>query len=104
MRGHGQSADPGPNHAWSVDKLLIDITGFLDALHLDRVHFVGGSIGGLQGIACAVRWPERFESLTLCAGAIKIPPSTQRHFAVGYADWHTAISKEYWFLTDRKNR
>ena len=91
MRGHGRSADPGPNHAWSVEELLTDIKGFLDALHLDRVHFVGESIGGLQGIACAVRWPERFKSLTLCAGAIKIPPSVQRHFAVGYADWHTAL-------------
>lgn len=54
-RGHEQSADPGPNHAWSVDELLTDIKGFLDVLNLDRVHFVGESIGGLQGIACAVR-------------------------------------------------
>ena len=91
MRGHGQSADPGPNQAWSVEELLTDIKGFLDALNLDRVHYVGESIGGLLGIACAVRWPERFKSLTLCAGAIKIPPSVQRHFAVGYADWHTAL-------------
>jgi pimeloyl-ACP methyl ester carboxylesterase len=91
MRGHGQSADTGPNHAWSVDELLADIKGFLDALNLDHVHYVGEAIGGLLGIACAVRWPERFKSLTLCAGAIKIPPSVQRHFAVGYADWYTAL-------------
>ena len=32
MRGHGQSADPGPHHGWSVDELLTDIKGFLDAL------------------------------------------------------------------------
>jgi pimeloyl-ACP methyl ester carboxylesterase len=67
MRGHGQSADPGPNHVWSVEELLTDIKGFLDALNLDHVHYVGESIGGLLGIACAVRWPERFKSLTLCA-------------------------------------
>src|SRR5215208_7536738 len=91
MRGHGQSADLGPNHAWSVEELLTDIKGFLDALNLDRVHYVGESIGGLLGIACAVRWPERFKSLTLCAGAIKIPPSVQRNFAVGYVDWYTAL-------------
>ena len=91
MRGHGQSADPGPNHAWSVEELLTDIKGFPDALNLDRVHCVGESIGGLLGVACAVRWPERSKSHTLCAGAITIPPSVQRHFAVGYADWYTAL-------------
>jgi pimeloyl-ACP methyl ester carboxylesterase len=31
MRGHGQSADPGPNPAWSVEELLTDIKGCLDA-------------------------------------------------------------------------
>jgi pimeloyl-ACP methyl ester carboxylesterase len=91
MRGHGQSADPGPSHAWSVEELLTDMKGFLDALNLDRVHYVGESIGGLLDIACTVRWPERFKSLTLCAGASKIPPSVQRHFAVGYADRHAAL-------------
>ena len=62
LRGHGQSADPGPNHTWSVEELLTDMKGFLDALNLDRVHYVGESIGGLLGIACAVRWPERFNT------------------------------------------
>jgi crotonobetainyl-CoA:carnitine CoA-transferase CaiB-like acyl-CoA transferase len=70
----GQSADPGPNHAWSVDELLTDIKGLLDALNFDRVHYIGESIGGLLGIACAVRWPERFKRLTLCAGAIRSHP------------------------------
>src|SRR6476619_8028685 len=31
MRGHGQSADPGANYVWSVDDLLNDMKGFLDA-------------------------------------------------------------------------
>jgi len=91
LRGHGQSADPGPNYMWSVEELLTDMKGFLDALNLDQVHYVGESIGGLLGIACAVRWPERFKSLTLCAGAIAVPPSVQHHFALGYADWSTAL-------------
>jgi pimeloyl-ACP methyl ester carboxylesterase len=55
------------------------------------VHYVGESIAGLLGIAFAVRWPARFKSLTLCAGAIAVPQSVQRHFSLGYADWHTAL-------------
>jgi pimeloyl-ACP methyl ester carboxylesterase len=91
MRGHGQSADPGPNYVWSVDDLLNDMKGFLDALGLDRVHYVGESVGGILGIAFAARWPERFKSMTLCATPTAIRPPIQRLFAVGYEDWYTAL-------------
>jgi pimeloyl-ACP methyl ester carboxylesterase len=41
MRGHGMSADPGPNYTWKIADLLNDMKGFLDALGLDRVHYLG---------------------------------------------------------------
>ena len=91
MRGHGQSADPGPDYQWSVDELLNDMKGFLDALGLAQVHYVGESVGGILGIAFAVRWPERFKSMTLCATPTAIRPPIQRLFAVGYQDWPTAL-------------
>jgi pimeloyl-ACP methyl ester carboxylesterase len=93
MRGHGQSADPGANYTWSVDELLNDMKGFLDALGLDQVHYVGESVGGILGIAFATRWPERFKSLTLCATPTAIRPHIQRMFAVGHEDWYTALGK-----------
>jgi pimeloyl-ACP methyl ester carboxylesterase len=93
MRGHGQSADPGVDYQWSVDDLLNDMKGFLDALGLDKVHYVGESVGGILGIAFATRWPERFKSLTLCATPTAIRPHIQRAFAVGYEDWYTALGK-----------
>ena len=80
MRGHGQSADPGPDYQWSVDDLLNDMKGFLDALGLDRVHYVGESVGGILGIAFAARWPERFKSMTLCATPTAIRPPVPRRF------------------------
>ncbi len=84
MRGHGQSADPGAEYVWSVDDLLNDMKGFLDALHIDQVHYVGESVGGILGIAFATRWPERFKSLTLVATPPAIFPHIQQQFAVGY--------------------
>ncbi len=93
MRGHGQSADPGKDYVWSVDDLLNDMKGFLDALGLDHVHYVGESVGGILGIAFAVRWPERFKSMTLCASPTAIRPPIQRLFAVGHEDWYTALGK-----------
>jgi pimeloyl-ACP methyl ester carboxylesterase len=93
MRGHGQSADPGPDHKWSAEELLLDMKGFLDALGLDQVHYLGESIGGTLGIAFAARWPERLKSLTLLATPTSIPPRVQKLFALGYEDWATALGK-----------
>jgi hypothetical protein len=28
MRGHGQAADPGPDHVWSIDELVEDMRAF----------------------------------------------------------------------------
>lgn len=91
MRGHGQSADPGPDYVWSVDDLLNDMKGFLDALEIDAVHYIGESVGGILGIAFATKWPERFKSLTLCASPTAIRPDIQKVFALGYEDWSTAL-------------
>ena len=75
MRGHGFSADPGPHHNWTVDELLDDMRAFLDALGLDRVHYLGESIGGILGVAFAAKWPERLKSLTVCASPTAIRPA-----------------------------
>jgi pimeloyl-ACP methyl ester carboxylesterase len=93
MRGHGQSADTGRSYVWSVDDLLNDMKGFLDALGLDRVHYVGESVGGILGVAFATRWPGRFKSMTLCATPTAIRPPIQRMFAVGHENWETALGK-----------
>ena len=93
IRGHGQSADPGAEYVWSVDDLLNDMKGFLDALEIDAVHYIGESVGGILGIAFATKWPERFKSLTLCASPTAIRPHIQKLFALGYEDWPTALGK-----------
>ncbi|MGH7932077.1 MAG: alpha/beta fold hydrolase, partial [Candidatus Binataceae bacterium] len=92
MRGHGESADPGPGYEWSVEDLLNDMKGFLDALGLDRVHYVGESVGGILGVAFAARWPERFRSMTLVATPPAIRPPIQKMFAVGYENWDSALA------------
>lgn len=93
MRGHGQSADPGPDHQWSAEELLLDMKGFLDALGLEQVHYLGESIGGTLGIAFAARWPQRLKSLTLLATPTSIRARVQKLFALGYENWQTALGK-----------
>jgi 3-oxoadipate enol-lactonase len=47
----------------------------MDQLGLERVHFVGLSLGGMVGQWLAVNAPERLKTLTLCATFSKTDPS-----------------------------
>lgn len=69
-RGHGKSdVTPGP---YSIEQLGRDVLGLLDALHLDRVHFCGLSMGGMIGMWLALNAPARLQKLVLCNTAAQI--------------------------------
>jgi 3-oxoadipate enol-lactonase len=70
MRGHGKS--DVPEGAYSLDMLATDVVRLLDALGMDRVHFVGLSIGGMIGQCLALTYGDRFKSLVLCDTAAVI--------------------------------
>ena len=59
-RGHGGSDAPaGP---YSLDTLGDDVIAMLDALDVERVHWVGISMGGMIGQNLAMRHPRRLSS------------------------------------------
>ncbi len=91
MRGMGRSSDPGPDYAYSLDGLAADAIAFLDALGIERVHYVGESLGALTGVAAAATYPERFASLTLVGAPLAIQPRTSTAMATGYPTWVEAI-------------
>jgi 3-oxoadipate enol-lactonase len=68
-RGHGASeVPPGP---YTVEELAADVIALLDDLELERVSFLGLSLGGAVGMALALASPERIERLVLCCTAAK---------------------------------
>ena len=70
-RGHGDTEAPdGP---YDLDMLADDTRGLLDALGLDKVHFVGLSMGGMIGQMLAIKYPEVLLSLALCATSSRVP-------------------------------
>ncbi len=74
-RGHGESeAPPG---AYTFDMLGDDALGLLDALGIEKVHFVGLSMGGMIGQCLALNHPERLENLVLCDTAALLPEEAQ---------------------------
>ena len=71
-RGHGGSyTTPGP---YSISQLADDAVALLDALQIQKVHFIGLSMGGMIGQQMGARYPERVYSLSLCDTASEMPP------------------------------
>ena len=106
LRGHGQSDDPGPDFAWTVDGLLADMLGVMDGLGLEKVHYFGESLGGVLGLAFASRWPERLKSLATCSSPIAIPAASTQA-ATGLASQATAfatLSIAEWTRSTIRNR
>ena len=54
-RGHGGSqTTPGP---YSISQLADDAIALMDALKIDKVHFIGLSMGGMIGQQLGARYP-----------------------------------------------
>jgi 3-oxoadipate enol-lactonase len=101
LRGTGQSADPGRGVEFTLDNLVADFTGLLDALGIGKVHFVGESLGSILGVAFAARHPDRVKSLTLVSAIVRARPErTGTLNAVGFPSWPKAVQtlgmKEWW--------
>ncbi len=78
MRGHGDSeATEGD---YTLDLLAADVIGLLDALKIEKVHFVGLSIGGMIGQCLAINYCDRFKSLTLCDTSPVLPEDAKPLF------------------------
>jgi pimeloyl-ACP methyl ester carboxylesterase len=74
MRAHGGSTAGDPGYEWSPDALADDVVAFLDVLNLERVHYIGESIGGLTGISLGARHPSRFYTITLLQTPLHLRP------------------------------
>lgn len=71
-RGHGRSSAPAGRY--TLDMLADDLEALLDCLGVTRCHFMGLSMGGMIGMAHAMRYPGRFDSLVLCDTSSRLGP------------------------------
>jgi len=75
IRGHGKSeAPPG---AYTLELLGEDAVALLDILEIEKVHWVGLSMGGMIGQSVALNYPRRLKSLALCDTTAAIAPEAQ---------------------------
>jgi 3-oxoadipate enol-lactonase len=62
-RGHGRTSAPAM--PYTLDMIADDIKGLLDHLQVERTHWVGLAMGGVFGLAAALKYPGIFETLVL---------------------------------------
>ena len=86
-RGHGQST---PAETLDYNVMAMDVLAFADVLGLDRPVYYGFSDGGIIGLICAIKEPERFERMII-SGA-NIDPK-------GVKTWMYALVKGMYLFT-----
>jgi pimeloyl-ACP methyl ester carboxylesterase len=63
MRGHGNSeCPPGP---WSIQDIVVDLVGFIEATNAAPCHLVGMSTGGMAALRLAIQREDLLRSLVL---------------------------------------
>jgi len=75
MRGHGGS-DPVVG-AYTMSQLAGDVAAVLDALSIQKAHYIGLSIGGMIGQAFAIEHGHRLLSAMWCDTMPQTPPGPQ---------------------------
>lgn len=65
-RGQGRSDKPRASERYALPTRVADAVAVLDALDIDRAHFLGSSWGARLGFALGEHAPERVLSLVLC--------------------------------------
>lgn len=75
-RGHGgSSAPPGP---YTLEQLADDAKALLDALGIQRTHWIGLSMGGMIGETFALKYPGIFQSMVLADTSSRRAPNAEQ--------------------------
>ena len=108
-RGHGGSDSPeGP---YTLEQLADDAIDLLDVLEIERVHWIGLSMGGMIGQEMALSHPDRIDRLILADTAAIMPADVQpvwkeRIDAVSRKGMAAVVEStlQRWFTPDYLNR
>lgn len=108
-RGHGGTQVT--SGAYDLDLLGDDEIALLDVLNIDRVHWVGLSMGGMIGQNLALRHPQRLLSLSLCDTMARIPEAAgpvwlERIATAEHSGMHALVDStlERWFTDDYRQK
>ena len=93
-RGCGGTTKTPPNDAlYSIEQYVADAIGLIDALGIERVHWIGESSGGIIGLTAALNHPDRLHTLSVCDTPFKRPADITSIYTLGEVDRATALAK-----------
>lgn len=92
-RGCGETTKPPPGSRMSFAQLAGDAIGLMDALGIERAHWVGESSGGIVGMTAALAHPDRIATLTLCDTPFRRSPSIATTYLLGESDRAAAFDR-----------
>ena len=101
MRGYGGTPAP-TDLKCSLRGLASDVASLMDALEVQKVHFVGASAGGIIGLRFAHDFPHRLHSLTLVSSTPKLARAR-----IDAAVWRRVLAErgvKAWLLSDAQKR
>lgn len=88
LRGHGGSGMPPAiaSEAFAPERLRADLYEMLDHAGMEKVHWVGNSLGGILGLGAAAEQPDRLASLAIfgTALALNLPVAGWPFIALDY--------------------
>ena len=87
-RGHGASA--APDGDYSLDQLVDDAAGILDALDIEQTLFAGLSMGGMVGLGLMIRHPHKIKGAVIADSRHTTTPE----FTKAWLDRITAVRKD----------
>ena len=90
-RGYGDTTKPPEDSVITPEMLAGDAIGLLDALGIEKAHWVGESTGGALGLVAALEHPSRISSITLLNTAAKMGNETISTYALGEVDQAAAL-------------
>ena len=78
QRGHGKSDAPAGRYTFA--QLIADAIAVMNALAIDKAHFVGLSMGGATALALAQLHPDRLDKIVVCDSACQSTPATAQQW------------------------
>lgn len=81
QRGHGETTNTGDPAGYTLAQLVDDLSGFVDAVGLDRFHLLGHSMGGMVVVRWALAHQDRLRSLVLMDTSAEPLTGAERMFA-----------------------
>lgn len=73
-RGRGGSSVPPPGFEWSLEQFATDSLAIMDALEIDRFHWLGNSFGSVVGEYAAAQYGDRLKTLSLISPPYRFTP------------------------------